>query len=149
MTFNLNNHPIWQDFAIILGQIDPNALAMSHLEASNYKVNGYFDEDDYYEEVEFITPIEAKLVSSSLGLKNQVTEAGCWITLNFSLKASTSPHQEQSLDNDTKDEIEEIGELTLIFDSNMNFIDENWVIYIESPFVVAKKENFTQELSVA
>lgn len=149
MTFSLKNHSIWQDFAVILDKIDPNALVMEHLEACNYKVMGYYDEDDYYEEVELITPIEAKLISSTLGFKNQETDAGCWVTLNFSLKASTSAHKEQSFDNDTKDEIEEIGELTLIFDSNMNFIDENWVIYIESPFIVAKKENLTQELSVA
>jgi hypothetical protein len=149
MTFNLKNHSIWQDFAVILDTIDPNGLAMEHLEACNYKVMGYYHEDDYYEQVELITPIEVKLVSSTLGLKNQETDTRCWITLNFLLKAVTSPYKQQSPDDDTEDKTEEIGELKLIFDSNMNFIDENWVIYIESPFVVAKKENLTQELSVA
>ncbi|BAZ12261.1 hypothetical protein NIES4071_40910 [Calothrix sp. NIES-4071] len=146
MAFNLNNHSIWQEFAVILGQINPNALAKSHLEACNYKVMGYYDEDDYYEEVEFITPIDVELTSSSLNLKNQETNTSRWVTLNFSLKA-VNAHKEQSVDNE--DEIEEVGELKLIFDSNMNFIDENWEIYIESPFVIAKKENVTQELSVA
>lgn len=143
MTFDLKNHPIGQEFAEILDKIDPNALAIQHLEDCNYKVMGYYDEEDYYEEVEFMTPIEAKLVSSTFGLKNQETNAGCWITLNFLLKAVTSLYKQQSPDNDTEDKTEEIDELKLVFDSNMNFIDENWVIYIESPFVVAKKENLT------
>lgn len=145
MAVNLNNHPIWEEFALILGQINPNALAKSHLSACNYKVMGYYDENDYYEEVEFITPIEAELTSSSLGLANKEANGSRWITLNFSLLAANA-RKEQSVDNE--DEIE-VGELKLIFDSNMNFIDENWEIYIESPFVVAKKENVTQELSVA
>ena len=33
---------------------------------------------------------------------------------------------------------DEIGELTLILDTNLKIIDENWSLDIESPFVVAK-----------
>jgi hypothetical protein len=38
------------------------------------------------------------------------------------------------------DDVEKrIGELILIFDSNLEFIDENWLIDVKSPFVVAKR----------
>ena len=33
-----------------------------------------------------------------------------------------------------------MGELTLILDTNQKVVDENWLIDIESPFVVAKSQ---------
>ncbi len=37
------------------------------------------------------------------------------------------------------DDDDEIGELTLIFNSKMGFIDENWMIDVDSPFIIAKR----------
>lgn len=134
---NLNNHQIWQDFAEIIGKIDLIALVNNHLKACKYKVIGYQDGDDFYEEIEFITPIDAKLISSSLGITSEELLGSRWMTLNFLLKATKYPHKNESIESE---EIEEIGELTLIFDSEMKCIDENWLIYIHSLFVIAKKE---------
>jgi hypothetical protein len=104
-------------------------------------------EDEFYEEIEFISPIEAELVSSSLGMTSSLPERSRWITLNFLLKAATSAQESQPI---SENEIEEIGELSLVFDPNMECIDESWVIYTESPFVVAKREkDLTQELNPA
>jgi hypothetical protein len=35
----------------------------------------------------------------------------------------------------------EIGELTLILDPNLKVVDENWLLDVESPFVVARSHN--------
>jgi len=39
-----------------------------------------------------------------------------------------------SLDEDEDDD--EFGELSLIVDENLDFVDENWFIDVDSPFVV-------------
>ncbi len=70
MNINLSNHPIWQEFTEILNKIDLDALVANHLKACNYKVIGYQDENDFYEEIEFITPIEAEFISGSLNSSN-------------------------------------------------------------------------------
>ncbi len=137
MAFNLDNHPIWHEYAEILENLDLNLLVESHLQACNYKVIGYQDEDTFYDEIQFITPINAEFISSSLGIEGKKIEATRWITLNFLLKASISAQESTSFPNE---ENQEIAELTLIFDSSMTCIDENWLIYIESPFVLAKQE---------
>ncbi len=135
---NLNNHSIWQDFTEIISKIDLNGVVNNHLKTCNNKVIGYQDGDDFYEEIEFITPIDAKLISSSLNISSDEPLGSGWITLNFLLKAAKSSQTDEQIENE--DEIEEIGELTLIFDSEMKYIDENWLIYIHSPFVIAKKD---------
>ncbi|MBW4601670.1 MAG: hypothetical protein KME29_19375 [Calothrix sp. FI2-JRJ7] len=147
MTINLSNHPIWQEFTEILNKIDLNALVVNHLKACNYKVIGYQDKNDFYEEIEFITPIEAEFISGSLNVTSEKKDESGWITINFMLKAATLTQDGKSLHH--QDEIDEIAELTLIFDSNMKCIDENWLIYIESPFIVTKAKNCMQELSPA
>lgn len=146
MTINLSNHPIWKEFTELLNKIDLDTLVVNHLKACNYKVIGYQDENDFYEEIEFITPLEANFVSGSLNVTSEKDESG-WITVNFLLKAARLTQDDQSLNY--QDEIDEIAELTLVFDSNMKCIDENWLIYTESPFVVAKAKNSMQELSPA
>ncbi len=147
MAFNLNNHQIWQDYTEILAQLNLNMLVMKHLEDCNYKVIGYQDKDEFYDEIEFITPIETEFISSSLGMSGKQPDASRWVTLNFLLKATSSHSEDKSIMND---EIKEIGELTLVFDSNLKCIDESWLIYTESPFVLAKHyKDLTQELSPA
>ncbi len=147
MAFNLDNHQIWKEYTEILAQLNLNTLVMKHLEDCNYKVIGYQDEDEFYDEIEFITPIETEFISSSLGMSGKQPDASRWVTLNFLLKATSSHFEDKSIMND---EIKEIGELTLVFDSNLKCIDESWLIYTESPFVLAKHyKDLTQELSPA
>jgi hypothetical protein len=48
----LKNHQVWQDLTKILEDIDINVLVREHLEVCDYKVCGYWDEQDtYYEEI--------------------------------------------------------------------------------------------------
>lgn len=88
MTINLSNHLIWQEFTEILNEIDLDALVANHLKACNYKVIGYQDENDFYEEIEFITPIEAEFISGSLNVTSKKKDESGWITINFLLKAA-------------------------------------------------------------
>ncbi|MBC6418041.1 MAG: hypothetical protein GDA44_04245 [Prochloron sp. SP5CPC1] len=48
-----------------------------------------------------------------------------------------------SLEEKVVDEVE-IGELNLIVDHNLELIDENWFIDVDSPWVIAKTGNSTK-----
>ena len=110
MTFlELKNHQVWHDFTEVLENIDANALIKEHLDLCDRKVCGYWDEvDNYYEEIVLPSNLETELVSSSIGVNRQER----FIQLKFILKNN------QFI----------IGELTLIYNENMEFINENWLL---------------------
>ncbi|MEG5138477.1 MULTISPECIES: hypothetical protein [unclassified Microcoleus] len=136
---NWENHQVGDEIDKLLAPIDINHLVTQHLESCNYKIKGYWDNNNkFYEEIAFIYPICAELIGRSLGtnmIDNHSTSH--WIKLKFLLKADLSAG-ENNLVSDDDDE--EIGELTLILDTNQTVIDENWLIDVESPFVVAKSQ---------
>lgn len=134
MKVDLNNRPIWKYFEEMLALIDIKAMVREHLEDCHYKISGYWDENEYYEEIAFVGSLYAELVSSSLGITVGENDNSHWIKLKFLLKAETSVDSDKPVSDVEK----RIGELTLIFDSNLEFIDENWLIDVKSPFVVAK-----------
>ena len=134
MKVDLNNRPIWKYFEEMLALIDIKAMVREHLEDCHYKISGYWDENEYYEEIAFVGYPNAELVSSSLGITVGENDNSHWIKLKFLLKAETSVDSDKPVSDVEK----RIGELTLIFDSNLEFIDENWLIDVKSPFVVAK-----------
>lgn len=116
MTFlELKNHQVWHDFTEILENLDPNMLIEEHLELCNYKICGYWDEsDNYYEEITLPRNLETELISSSIGINRKQR----FIQLKFTLKTENN-HQIR------------IGELTLIYNENMAFINENWSLDTE------------------
>ena len=74
MTFiELKNHQVWHNFTEVLENIDANALIKEHLELSDYKICGYWDENDnYYEEIILPFNLDTELISSSIGVnRNQ------------------------------------------------------------------------------
>ena len=111
MTFlELKNHQVWHDFTEVLENIDANSLVKEHLDLCNYQVCGYWDEsDNYYEEIALPHNLEAELVSSSIGVNRKQRI----VQLKFILK---NPNHNQL----------RIGELSLIYDENLEFINENW-----------------------
>ncbi len=128
----LKNHQVWQDLTEILENIDTNALITEHLELCDYKVCGYWDYDDnFFEQIILPRSLSAELISSSVG----TTHKSRWIQLKFILKAEINSFEELSNTNYQK-----VGEISLIFDENMEFIDENWQIDIGSPFIITKCE---------
>lgn len=135
MDLNSKKYPVWQQIAKITAQIDVNAIANQHLEDCNYTVNGYWDESEFYEEITFVGSLSIELISSSLGITVGEPDDSHWIKLKFLLKADTSADSARLISDVEK----RIGELILIFDSNLEFIDENWLIDVKSPFVVAKR----------
>jgi hypothetical protein len=121
-TLKLKNHQIWQDLTEILENLDPNSLVQKHLEQCCYTINGYWDEQDkYYESITLPHTIEAELVSSFVG----VTQDNRFLKLKFSLMNFP----------------ENIGELVLIYNENLELIDENWLLDIDSPLL--DKRQFT------
>ena len=136
MNINLNTHPIWDEFDNILTQINVKALVMEHLTSCNYKVNGYWNENEFYEEIAFVTPLRAELVTSTLGQTQIEHHSLRWLRLQFVLKPDISASETETISDD-----EEIGELTLILDPFWRVVDENWLIDVESPFVIARKQS--------
>ena len=119
-TLKLKNHQIWQDLTEILENLDPNSLVQKHLEQCCYTINGYWDEQDkYYESITLPHPIEAELVSSFVG----VTEDKHFLKLQFSIMNF----------------LENIGELVLIYNENLELVDENWLLDIDSPLLNKKQ----------
>ena len=141
MDINLNNHPVWDEFDKIFTQIDVKALVKEHLESCNYKVKGYWDGDEFYEEIAFISPLRAELADCSLGKTNTDCHSHRWMRLQFVLISDTS-----TSDRGQANDYEEICELTLVLDADWKIIDENWLIDVESPFVVSRKNVEVQKV---
>ena len=135
-TLQLKNHQIWQDLTEILENLDTNSLVQKHLEQCCYTINGYWNEQDrYYELITLPHPIEAKLVSSFVG----VTQDKRFLKLKFSLIGTTTIYAKM-IPHDPHDKsypfgspiIQNIGELILIYNENMELVDENWLLDIDS-----------------
>lgn len=125
----LKDHPVWYDLTEILVNLDVNALVQKHLELCNYKVCGYWDErDEYYEEVILPRNLVASLVSSSIG----VTDTKRFLQFKFILLAP-SPTIGSQLNS-----IDSFGTLLIVYDENLEFVDENWVIDINCPSIQAQ-----------
>lgn len=125
-TLQLKNHQIWQDLTEILENLDPNSLVQKHLEQCCYTINGYWDEQDkYYESITLPHPIEAKLISSFVG----VTQDKHFLKLKFSIMNF----------------LENIGELVLIYNENLEFVDENWLLDIDSPLLDKRQVTNTED----
>lgn len=130
---DLKEHQVWQGLTEIFEDLDTNALVTEHLELCNYKVCGYWDEaEEFYEEITLPRSLSTELVSSSIG----VTGRKRWIQLKFVLKAESIAAKEQPSQNNAQI----IGELILIYNENLEFVDENWQIDIDSPFVIANHQ---------
>jgi hypothetical protein len=113
----LKTNPVWQDLTNILETIDSEALIKEHLELCEYKVCGYWDDRDvYYEEINLPSTLQADLASGYIGLAN----ADRFLQLKFFLKVA-----------DLSDRSRKIGEVVLIYDENLDFVDEKWIIDID------------------
>ena len=134
MTTTLKENPIWHNFTQTLEQINPNQIASQHLQACQAKINGYWDEDNkFYETIRFIQLPTPKLISSSFGITPRETGNTHWLQLKYSLTipsltelATARPTSETTL-----------GELSLILDDSLEVVDENWLINIRSPYILA------------
>jgi hypothetical protein len=119
----LQNHPVWRDLTEILERLDGDSLVKEHFEACDYKICGYWDDQDqYYEEVALPNGVVAELVGSSVGVNYRER----FLKLKFVLMARAEL-QASSL--------QKIGELLLVYNENLDFIDENWHLEIESPLL--------------
>ena len=149
MKKTLETHPIWDELEAALEQIDMENLAMQHLKSCHYKLSGYWTEDEFYEEIALIGPIRAGLISMSIGKTNMKhpSYSNYWIRLQFALKHYIPVSESQQwftskpLSEANSDDNCDIGELVLVLAPNLEIIDENWFIDVESPFVVAKFGN--------
>jgi hypothetical protein len=120
----LKNHPVWQDLTEVLENLDANSLVTEHLELCDYKICGYWDEQDkFYEEITLPRSLSAELVSSSIGVAGKKR----WIQLKFVLKADRIAGEDSSNYNWTQN----LGELTIIYDENLQFVDDNWQINMD------------------
>ncbi len=75
------------------------------------------------------SPLSAELASSSIGFTGRQR----WIQLKFDLKADTQ-------DRLNYQEPQKIGELTLTYNENLEFLDENWRLDVSSPLLIPKPQ---------
>jgi len=128
----LKNHQVWQDLTKVLETIDSNTLAREHLDACNYTVGGYWDEEDtYYEEIILPHNLELELTSSSIGFTGKER----FLQLKFILKVSVDVSDKLS------HKPQKIGEIVLIFNENLEFLDEHWVLDVDSPLLELKRKH--------
>lgn len=114
----LKNHPVWQDLSEIVNNINTNLLIQEHLQLSDYKISGYWDDNDnFYSEISLPHNLSSHLINSSIAL-NHTNQR--YIQLKFALNTDTG---------------EKLGEVTLIYDENLEFIDENWQLNLDSPLI--------------
>lgn len=81
----------------------------------------------------FTVPPTPKLISRSLGLTSQEAGNVNWLQLKYSLTIPPSA----DLSTFHLSSVTTVGELSLILDDNLEVIDENWLIDINSPYVLA------------
>ncbi len=128
----LQNHQVWQDLTTILEKIDGNALVREHLEACDYKIGGYWDEQDtYYEEIILPRTLESELVSSSIGFTGKKR------FLQFKFLLNTPVDAADRLNH----QIQKIGEIVLIYNENLEFLDERWILELDSPLLKLKHDH--------
>ena len=133
MTSTLKNHPIWQTLSQTLKQLDPNQIAIQHLQACHAQINGYWDEEEFHEVISFTQLPYPKLMSSSWEIFPDSTENPHWLQLKFPLIINLSTDSDSSQDAAQTT----IGELILVLDENLEVVDENWLIDVHSPYVLA------------
>lgn len=126
------SNPIWDELDKLTTKIDTEALVKEHLKACRLMIRGYWHGDERYEEIRFISLPRPELVSISLRTTVDESKSRS-INMTFLLKGDTS-----SL-NIPHDEDDEFGELSIVVNENLEFVDENWLIDVDSPFVVAKR----------
>jgi hypothetical protein len=135
MAVNLHNDPIWNQLDDLSRRVNPETLALALLCECENKIRGYWHGNEHYEEIYFTYPLRAELESISVKNRNSVPHHFRSVKMSFLLFGQPVPSQTQLTDEDD----DEIGELTLVFNSQMEFIDENWMIDVESPFLIAKR----------
>lgn len=136
MTSTLKNHPIWHTLSQTLRQLDAHQIAVQHLQACNAQINGYWDEDEFYDIISFTQVPDPKLTSSSWEILPNGTENAHWLRLKFALTIK-SPNDSDPSHRTTPTTI---GDLILILDENLEVVDENWLIDIHSPYILTSSE---------
>ncbi|EKD08400.1 MULTISPECIES: hypothetical protein [Limnospira] len=115
-----NKHPVWENLSEVVKGIDSNALVWEHLALCDYQISGYWDEcDRFYENIILPRPLSPELISSGVIFNGDKRRIQLKFTLN--LETTNPPIS--------------IAELMLVYDENLEFVDENWQIDLNSEFI--------------
>ena len=109
---------------MVLMPLDANSLVLEHLALCDYQISGYWDESDrFYEQIILPRTLSHQLVSSGVIFNGDKRR----IQLKFTLNIETAIIPEA------------IAELMLVYDENLEFIDENWQIDLNSEFIKVQR----------
>jgi hypothetical protein len=109
----------WKDI-----QSNPNEIAYHHIQTCQSQLNGYWDENDqFHESIRFTHPLIPRLLSSSFGITPDQNGDTPWLNFRYALTVSAAEGP--------------IGKLNLILNDSLEIIDENWLIDIQSPYVLS------------
>jgi hypothetical protein len=135
----LKNHPVWDNLSEVVKGIDSNALVLEHLALCDYQISGYWDESDrFYENITLPRPLSPQLISSGVIFTGDKRRIQLKFTLN--LETANPPILETAMNNppivlETDTSPISIAELMLVYDENLEFVDENWQIDLNSEFI--------------
>jgi hypothetical protein len=135
----LKNHPVWDNLSEVVKGIDANALVLEHLALCDYQISGYWDESDrFYENITLPHPLSPRLISSGVIFTGDKRRIQLKFTLN--LETANPPILETAMNNppivlETDTSPISIAELMLVYDENLEFVDENWQIDLNSEFI--------------
>lgn len=89
----------------------------------NYQISGYWDEcDRLYEEIILPRPLSPKIISS--GVIFNADERRIQLKFTLNIETATPPIS--------------IAQLMLVYDENLEFIDENWQIDLNSELITVQ-----------
>jgi hypothetical protein len=93
---------------------------LEHLALCDYQISGYWDESDrFYENIILPRPLSPELISSGVIFNGDKRRIQLKFTLN--IETANPPIS--------------IAELMLVYDENLEFVDENWQIDLRSEFI--------------
>jgi hypothetical protein len=124
----LGTQTIWDQGIEALKEIDAISLAQEHLQSCNHCLQGYWHQDQFYRTLVLPKSTVIQLTSQTFLVTMETHHTYKRIKLEFVLKPD--PRDWQDLE-----EPDDLGELSLIYDEDLNFVDENWMIDLDSPFV--------------
>lgn len=118
------NHPVWENLSEVVSGLDANSLVREHLALCDYQISGYWDEyDRLYEEIILPRSLSPQIISSGVIFTGDKRR----IQLKFTLNIETATHPIL------------IAELMLVYDENLEFIDENWEIDLNSEWIKVQR----------
>lgn len=127
-TMNIQKTDSFEEVFMYLEGVDAKYLVKQHLEHCQFKINGYYSDESLYDEIHFGETVDIEIQSQSLRFIKCLDEHLIRLYIEATLILSV---------RDTSEDLEdyELAEISLSFNEKGEFIDENWNVNMDSPYI--------------